>query len=107
MRRLIVLVSLGVLACVVVSQALTAAAPQLPVSVLFSESGKLSALKGGVTYQARKFPVPVRLTPPDDSWLGAQWRGSANGKHSKKPPFIGWVAVGQDVSDPTAFPRAW
>jgi hypothetical protein len=103
MRRLIVLISLAVAACVLVSQALTAAVPQLPVSVLFSGPGKLTALKAGLTYQAAKFPVPLRVTPPDNTWAGAQWKSSAHGEHSTKPPFFGWAAVGQ--GDPRVGPK--
>lgn len=71
MRRLIVLISRVSVACVVVSQALTAAVPQLPVSLFFSKPGHLTALASGVTYQAKNLPVPIRLAAPDGSWFGA------------------------------------
>jgi hypothetical protein len=91
MRRPIVLMSLALLASVFVSQAVTAATPQLPVNNLYTQAGKLIPLKGGVTYQASKFPLALRVTAPDASWLGAQWKSSARGEHSTKPPFFGWV----------------
>lgn len=91
MRRLMVLVSVAALACAFASQALTAAAPQLPVNNLMSQAGKLIPLKAGVTYQASNLPLALRVTSPDASWLGAQWKSSARGEHSTKPPFFGWV----------------
>jgi hypothetical protein len=93
MRRLIVLMTVAALALVVASQALTVAAPQLPFSNLNTETGKLSPLKAAVAYQASKFPLALRVTAPDATWLGAQWKLSARGFHSTKPPFFGWVAL--------------
>jgi hypothetical protein len=93
MRRPIVLMIVAALACLFVSQAFTAATPQLPMSNLYTEAGKLSPLKAGMTYQASKFPLALRVTAPDASWLGAQWKLSARGFHSTKAPFFGWVAL--------------
>lgn len=55
---------------------------------------KASTLKAGVTYQAnRSFPtVPLRFTTPDGSWSGSQWKTTS---WKKKPPFFGWVGIGQ------------
>jgi hypothetical protein len=91
MRRTILLLMVAVTGCVAVSQAVTAATPQLPVNNLVSQAGKLIPLKAGVTYQASKLPLALRVTPPDASWLGAQWKSSARGEHSTKPPFFGWA----------------
>ena len=45
----------------------------------------------GVRYEARAFPIAIRITPPDGTWGGAQWRtGSSNGR-----PAFGWVALGR------------
>jgi hypothetical protein len=90
-RRLIVLITVAAVGFLIVSQGLTAATPQLPVNNLASQAGKLIPLKAGVTYQASKFPLALRVTAPDASWLGAQWKSSARGEHSTKPPFFGWV----------------
>jgi len=96
MRRLVVLFSLTVLGCAVASQGLTAATPQLPVNNLDTPAGKLIPLKVGVTYQASKLPLSLRVTTPDAKWLGAQWKSSARGEHSTKPPFFGraWLSNG-------------
>ena len=91
MRRPIVLMSLALLACVFVPQAVTAATPQLPVNNFNTPAGKLIPLKAGVTYQASKLSLALRVTTPDASWLGAQWKSSARGEHSTKPPFFGWA----------------
>ena len=69
----------------------------------------MAPLKSGVTYQASKLPLPVRVTPPIAGWRGTQWK--ANGfspveiekRHltcssSPKvcaPPYFGWAVIGQ------------
>lgn len=64
--------------------ATTAAAPRdLP--------GRPSALVPRVTYRASLFPLALRLTPPDASWGGAQWKTDRN----DTPPYYGFVALGQ------------
>jgi hypothetical protein len=95
--------------------ALAAAADTLrdiPVSYLFSPSGKLTQLKAGVAYRASDFPLPFRVTPPDGSWGGAQWKAnqfppseialrhltcSSNPKVCARP-YYGWVTLGQGFS---------
>lgn len=53
-------------------------------------SGKtLAPMKAGVTYQASSFPLRLRLTAPDSSWVGAQLETSSHGR-----PAFGWVIVG-------------
>src|SRR6266545_5084695 len=105
MRRLIVsLSSLVAVACVTAAAAATSTDAPLPTSNL-PEGGKGTPLRTGVTYQAnRLFPIPIRLTPPDGSWSGAQWKTSAVGMHSKKPPFFGWVGAVQTPATPGAVP---
>lgn len=51
----------------------------------------------GVRYEARAFPIAIRITPPDGTWGGAQWTtGSSNGR-----PAFGWVALGRlPINDP-------
>ena len=82
-------------------------------SLLFSHSATLTRLRARRTYQATKFPFPIRLTPPDASWSGAQWKtgrlypafaerlGIADGGD---PPHFGWVAVAHAGSSLTAPP---
>jgi hypothetical protein len=106
--RLIVLSSLVAVACMTATAATSSSVVPLPTSnLLWPEGGKATPLRAGVTYQAnRLFPIPIRLTPPDGSWSGAQWRTSWRGcHHSKKPPYFGWVGAVQTPSTPGAVPR--
>jgi hypothetical protein len=62
----------------------------LRVSNLWQEGNPPPAkLAARVTYHASLFPLPVRITPPDGSWAGAQWKDA---RHNK-PPFYGFVAL--------------
>ena len=84
-----------------------AAPPDIPQSYVFG-SGKLSPVRPGVTYQASRFPIALRVTPPDASWGAAQWKANQfppdeiATRHLKcsttpavcKPPYYGWVAIG-------------
>ncbi len=47
-------------------------------------------IAAGVRYEARSFPLDVRVRPPDDAWAGAQWKTSSHGK-----PAFGWIALGR------------
>lgn len=104
MRRVIgSLSSLVAVACVTAAAATSTDAP-LPTSNL-PEGGKGTPLRAAVTYQAnRSFPIAIRLTPPDGSWSGAQWKTSARGPHSKKSPFFGWVGAIQTPPTQNAVP---
>jgi hypothetical protein len=90
----------------------SATLPDIPVSYLFSPAGRLTPLRAGVPYQASKFPIALRLTPPNGSWGGAQWKAnqfppseialrhltcSSNPKVCA-PPYYGWVTLGQGFS---------
>jgi hypothetical protein len=70
----------------------------LPVSNVNTPAGSLTALRSGVTYQASHFPLGLRVTPPDGTWSGAQWRTTTRGK-----PAYGWAQLGQGPT--TAPPR--
>ncbi len=72
----------------------------LPVNNLYTDQGKATPLKAGVTYEASKTfsTVAPRFTPSDGSWAGAQWKTTS---WVKKPPFFGWVGIGQG---PTSAP---
>jgi hypothetical protein len=69
---------------------------ELPMSDLLKPSGALTALPARVTYQASDFPVPLRLTTPDATWAGAQWKSHSD-RYGGGPPFYGWASVGQGV----------
>jgi hypothetical protein len=47
-------------------------------------------IMAGVTYEASSFPLAFRITPPDDTWAGAQWQTRSHGR-----PAFGWVSVGR------------
>jgi hypothetical protein len=47
-------------------------------------------ITAGVRYQAASFPLALRITPPDGTWAGAQWKTSSHGQ-----PAFGWAAVGR------------
>jgi hypothetical protein len=85
------------------------APPDLSKSYLFSPAGMLTPLRAHVAYQASLFPFPLRITAPDKSWSGSQWKANifspeflashnltcpAN-PHVCKPPYYGWAAIGQ------------
>jgi len=88
--------------------------PQVPVSQLLTSAGKLTRLHAGITYGASSLPIAVRLTPPDGSWAGAQWKSGrlpaeqAERLHIRDeggPPHFGWPAVGHGGTTPDALPR--
>jgi hypothetical protein len=66
----------------------------LPVSNLNTPAGTLTKLRAQAAYQATGFPIAVRITPPDTSWGGSQWKTSSRGK-----PAFGWAGVGQGPLD--------
>jgi len=51
-------------------------------------------IRAGVSYQARSFPLALRITSPDGTWAGAQWQTSSHGQ-----PAFGWAAVGRLPAD--------
>ena len=55
---------------------------------LLVSSKAFGRLTAGVAYGAQTFPISVRLTPPDGTWVGAQSRLTAFGK-----PAFGWVVL--------------
>jgi hypothetical protein len=68
--------------------------PELATSNLNTRAGRLTALEAGVTYQAGAFPIALRITPPDASWAGTQWRTASHGR-----PAFGWAGFGQGRTD--------
>jgi hypothetical protein len=82
--------------------------PDISQSDVF-DSGKLLPLRPGVTYQASRFPIALRVTPPDASWGADQWKANLFGTDAQKarqhltcstnpkvcaPPYYGWLAIG-------------
>jgi hypothetical protein len=65
-----------------------AAAGASPVELLKSAK-TVAPLKAGIRYQASSFPIPLRVTPTDRTWLGAQYLTGSHGR-----PAFGWVVVG-------------
>ena len=91
--------ALGVTATSTPARTVAAGDPQdLAVSNVNTPAGTLTALRSGVTYEASHFPLGLRVTPPDGSWSGAQWRTTTRGK-----PAFGWADLGQGPA--TAPPR--
>ena len=64
----------------------------LPISNFNTPAGSLSALRAGITYQASSFPLGLRVTAPDGTWSGTQWRTTSRGK-----PAFGWAAFGHGL----------
>ena len=62
----------------------------LALSSWFTDAGHSSKLAVGITYQASSFPLKLRVTPPDGSWGGAQWKTSPL---KNVAPFYGWVVL--------------
>jgi hypothetical protein len=99
--------------------AAAATPPDLSMSDLFTSGGHGTKLAAGVTYQASEFPLALRVTPPDGSWAGAQWKANLfspeeiQKRHLKcstspavcRPPYYGWAAVGQGGTSPRVGPR--
>ena len=78
-----------------------AAAPRdLATSNLNTPAGHMTSLAAKTMYEARAFPIPIRVTPPDGTWAGSQWTTSAHGKAT-----FGWVAVGHGGTSATSPPR--
>jgi hypothetical protein len=57
------------------SHAATGAEPELLVS-----AKSAAMLSAHVAYRASAFPLPLRVTAPDGSWGGAQWKTTSHGR---------------------------
>jgi hypothetical protein len=66
-----------------------AAATRTNPAELLTSAKTLAPLKAGVTYGASSFPMPLRLTAPDSTWLGTQSSATSHGRLA-----YGWVVVG-------------
>ena len=114
-RRLIVLASVVAAACATAVGTAAGTPRDLPVSYLFSPPGYMTKLLSGGTYQASEFPLTLRLTPPNGSWSGAQWKtgrlgccGTIKGvANYGGPPFFGWAAIGHGGTNPRIGPQGF
>jgi hypothetical protein len=77
----------------------------LPQSYLMSSAGMLVPVRAGVTYGASQFPIPVRLTAPDRSWVAAQWRSGDEYFAGGKPPNYGWIHLAHSGGSSAEAPR--
>jgi hypothetical protein len=71
------------------------ATPELSVSNANTPAGVLTPLRAHVSYGASSFPIPLRITAPDASWSGSQWKTTTRGR-----PAFGWIAVGHLPAGP-------
>jgi len=76
-----------------------AASPPLDLqhSYICTPSGRMTPLRAGDTYSASSFPLAVRVTPPDGSWLGAQWKSGTEYFRGGGPPNFGWIHLGHGM----------
>ena len=93
-QRFVLLLFLAAVTGVIAGGALSGDAPELPTSNLDTPAGHFAPLRTGVTYRASSFPLPLRVTPSDGNWGGAQWTATSRGK-----PAFGWAAVGRPPLD--------
>ncbi|MBA2444884.1 MAG: hypothetical protein H0V49_06085 [Nocardioidaceae bacterium] len=98
-NRTIISAFLAALVCSVL--AVTAAAAGTPRELFrnafLAQSGHVANLVAGATYKASDFPLSIRVTIPDGSWGGAQWKydSSYQRKKNTEAPFYGWVTFEQ------------
>jgi hypothetical protein len=115
MRLLTALVTVFVVASVAAASASREPPRDLSVSYLFSGPGHLTKLASGSTYQTSEFPIALRVTAPNGSWAGAQWKtgrlgccGTIHGVGNYGgPPFFGWAAFGQGGTNPKIPPQGF
>src|SRR5207249_1326943 len=115
MRLLTVLMTVFVVASVTAASAASEPPRDLPVSYLFSGPGHMTKLASGATYQATELPIALRVTTPNGSWSGAQWKtgrlgccGTINGVGDYGgPPFFGWAAFGQGGTNAKIAPQGF
>jgi len=101
MRRLTFVLA-GAAALVSVLAAAAAGPRDMPMSESFHGNWHTTKLASGVTYQASVFPIGLRVTPPDGSWAGAQWKDAT---WPKVAPFYGWASIDQGGTNPKIEPR--
>ena len=93
MRKLILISStyaivLALAATAAGAQASARAATGASPAELPKTATTIAPLKADLTYEASAFPIAIRLTPPNRTWLGAQYLTGSHGK-----PAFGWVVA--------------
>lgn len=102
-NRTIVSAFVATLACSLIVATAAAGTPrELFRNAFLTPSGHVANLAAGVTYKASDFPIPIRVTAPDGTWGGAQWKADSSFQHKKSTvaPFYGWVTFEQHDSNP-------
>jgi hypothetical protein len=98
-NRTIISAFVAALVCSVMAAVATASGTprELFRNAFLTPSGHVAKLAAGVTYKASDFPLPIRVTSPDGSWGGAQWKSDSSFQHKKSTvaPFYGWVTFEQ------------
>jgi hypothetical protein len=98
-HRTIISAFAAALACSVLAVAAAANGTprELYRNAFLAPAGHVAKLAAGVTYKASDFPLPIRVTSPDGSWGGAQWKSDSSYQHTKSTvaPFYGWVTFEQ------------
>jgi hypothetical protein len=97
-KRSIISMLVAVLACSALVVTAAGGTPrELYRNAFLTPAGHVAKLAAGVTYKASDFPLPIRVTSPDASWGGAQWKSDSSFQHAKSTvaPFYGWVTFEQ------------
>jgi hypothetical protein len=98
-NRMIISLFVAALVCSVIATVATASGTprELFRNAFLTPAGHVAKLAAGVTYKASDFPLPIRVTSPDGSWGGAQWKSDSSFQHKKSTvaPFYGWVTFEQ------------
>jgi hypothetical protein len=93
-NRTIISALVVALASSVIAAVAAAATPkELFRNAFLLPAGHVANLSPGATYKASDFPIPIRVTVPDATWGGAQWKADSSFQHKKSTvaPFYGWV----------------
>ena len=101
--RTIIATFIAALVCLVIAANVAASTPrELFRNAFLSPAGHVANLAAGATYKASDFPIPIRVTAPDGTWGGAQWKSDSSFEHKKSTvaPFYGWVTFEQHDPSP-------
>jgi hypothetical protein len=102
-HRTIISAFVGALMCsALAASAFASGAPrELFRNAFLAPAGHVAKLTAG-TYKATDFPLPIRITLPDGTWGGAQWKYDSSFQRTKTTiaPFYGWVTFEQQVGGP-------
>lgn len=103
-HRIFISAFVTALVCSVVAVATAAAATprELFRNAFLAPAGHVANLAPGVTYEASDFPLTIRVTIPDASWGGAQWKYDSSFQRRKTSvaPYYGWVTFERRETGP-------